>query len=89
MSSFDLWNNYTDNPEALLRKSRSHNASSSATPPAVEPVTPVPSATIAMAKSLHDYSTPAVANVPIRPAVNTGTRNFELQTSLIMMVQAS
>ena len=89
MSGFDLPDNYTENSEALLRKSRSCTASSSATPLTVEPVTPVPSATIAMAKSLRDYSTPIVANVPIRPAVNTGTRNFELQTSLIMMVQAS
>ena len=89
MSSFDLWNNYTDNPEALLRKSRSHNASSSATPPADELVTPVPSATTAMAKTLRDYSTPAVANVPVGPIVNMGTRNFELCTRLITMVQAN
>ena len=39
-----------------------------------------------MAKTLHDYSTPAVANVPIGLAVNMGTRNFELRTSLITMV---
>ena len=64
MSGFDLPNNYTDNPEALLRKSRSCTASSSATLPVVEPVTPIPSATTVMAKSLHDYSTPTVANVP-------------------------
>ena len=65
MSGFDLLNNYTDNPKALLRKSRSCIASSYATPLAVEPVAPIPSTTIAMAKTLHDYSTPAVANVPI------------------------
>jgi hypothetical protein len=45
MSGFALPNNYTDNPEALLRKSRSRTTSSSATPSVVEPVTPVPSAT--------------------------------------------
>ena len=89
MSGFDLPNNYTDNLEALLRKSRPCTASSSTTPPAVEPVTPVPSGTTAMVKSLHDYSTPAVANVPIGPAINTGTRNFELCTGLIKMVQAN
>ena len=86
MSGFDLPNNYTNNLEALLRKSRSRTASSSATPLAVEPVTPVPSATTKMAKSLRDYSTPTIANVPIGPAINTGTRNFELCTGLIMMV---
>jgi hypothetical protein len=31
-----------------------------------------------MAKSLRDYSTPAVANVSIGPVVNTRTKNFEL-----------
>jgi hypothetical protein len=80
MSSFDLPNNYTDNPEALLRKSRSCTASSSTTPPAVEPVTPAPSTISAMAKTLHDYSTPTVGNMPVGPAVNTGdkTSNFTL-----------
>ena len=75
MTSYNLSENYTDNPEALLRKNRSHIASSSATPPIVELVTPAPSTTTAMAKTLHDYSTPAIANVPIGPAINTGTRN--------------
>ena len=89
MSGFDLSNNYTDNPEALPTKSQSHTASSSTTPPAVEPVTPIPSATTTMAKSLRDYSTPAVANVPVGPAVNMGTKNFELWTGLITMVQAN
>ena len=42
-----------------------------------------------MAKSLHDYSTPTIANVPIGPAVNTGTGNFALWTGLITMVQAN
>ena len=89
MSGFDLPNNYTDNLEALLWKNRSRTASSSTTPPAVPPVTPIPSATIVMAKSLRDYSTPAIANMPVGPAINTGSRNFELQIGLIMMVQAS
>jgi hypothetical protein len=81
--------NYTDNPEAFLRNNMSHIASSSATPPIVELVTAAPSATTTMAKTLCDYSTPAVANVPIGPAVNTGVGNFELRTSLIMTVQAN
>ena len=86
MSGFDLPNNCTDNPEALLWKSWSRTASSSSTPPVVEPITPVPSATTEMAKTLHDYSTPAVANVLVGPAVNMGTRNFELRIGLITMV---
>ena len=77
MSGFDLLNNYINNLEALLRKSRSRTTSSSTTLLIVEPVTPVPSATTTMAKSLRDY-TPAVANVPIGNTVNTSIGNFEL-----------
>jgi hypothetical protein len=88
MSGFDLPNNYLDNSEALLRKNRSR-ASASATPLVVEPVTSAPSTTIIMAKSFRDYSTPAISNMLIGPVVNTGTGNFELWTSLIMMVQAN
>jgi hypothetical protein len=89
MSGFDLSNNYTDNLEALLRKKRSRASSSSATPSVVKSFTHIPSATITMAKSLRDYYTPAVANVPIGPAVKTRTENFKQCTSLIMMVQAN
>jgi hypothetical protein len=40
---FILPENYSDNPEAFLRKNRSRTASSSVTPPAIEPVTPTSS----------------------------------------------
>ena len=86
MTSYNLPENYTDNPEALLRKNRSRTASSSAAPMAVELVTTVPSATTAMAKTLRDHSSPAIANVLKKPAINTGAGNFELRTGLIMMV---
>ena len=42
-----------------------------------------------MAKSLCDYSTPAVANVLVEPTVNTGNGNFKLRTGLLTMVQAN
>ena len=42
-----------------------------------------------MAKTLCDYSTPTVANVPIGPGVNTDNGIFELRTGLITMVQAN
>jgi len=58
MTGYNLPENYTDNPEALLRKNRSRTASSSAAPTIVELVTTVPSATTAMAKTLRDYSPP-------------------------------
>jgi hypothetical protein len=40
-------------------------------------------------KSLHEFSVPVIANMPIRPAVNTGDRSFEIRTGLITLVQAS
>jgi hypothetical protein len=89
MTGYNLLENYTDNSEVLLRKNRFRTASSSTTPLAVELVTPIPSATIAMAKTLYDYSTPTVANMPIGPTINTGARNFELRSSMITMVQAN
>ena len=89
MTGFDLPNTYIQNLEALLRKKWFSAASSSATPPTDKLVTPTPSATPIMAKTLRDYFTPAVANVPIRPTVNIGDRNFKLHTNLITMVQAN
>ena len=86
MTGFDLPNNYTQNPEALLRKKQSRAASSSPTLSIVELVNPVASATPIMAKSLRDYSTAAVANMPIGPAINIGDGNFELHTGIIMLV---
>ena len=40
-------------------------------------------------KTLHEYSVPTIANMPVGPAVNMGDVNFELKTSLIMVVQAN
>ena len=42
-----------------------------------------------MAKTLRDYSTPAIANVSVGPTVNIGHGNFELHTGLIKMVRAN
>ena len=89
MIGYKLQENYIKNLEALLMKKQSHVASSSATLLIVEPVTPTPITTTIMAKTLRDYSTPAVANVPVGPTVNIGDGNFELHTGLIMMVQAN
>ena len=89
MTGYKLPKNYIKNPEALLRKKWSRATSSSATLPTVEPVTIAPFATQIMDKILHSYSTLAVTNVPIGPAVNIGDGNFELRTSLITMVQAN
>ena len=89
MSGFNLPANFNSNPKALLRKKRTRAVSSSATPPTVEPITPAPSVSTTMARSLRDYSTPTVANVPVGPAVNTRNGNFELHTGLLTVVQAN
>ena len=86
MSGFNLPTNFNSNPEALLRKNRTRVVSSSTTPLTVEPITPTPSFSTTMARSLRDYSTPVFANVPVGPAVNTGNGNFELRTGLLTMV---
>jgi len=82
----DLSNNFINNPEALLRKNRSQNASSSATPPTNKPFALASFDTIIMAKSLCNYSTPAIANMPVGPAINIGNGNFKLHTGLIKMM---
>ena len=88
MTGFSLPENFVQNLEALLRKNRSRTSSSSATLPTNEPVASAPSELVEMAqKSLHEFSIPAVANVPTGPVVNVADKNFELRTGLITMVQ--
>ena len=89
MPVFDLPGNFIDDPESLLRKRWSSIASSSATPPIDELVTPAPSGTFVIAKTVHDYFVPVIANLPIGPAINTGADNFKMKTGLITMVQAN
>jgi hypothetical protein len=85
MIDFVLPKNYTENPEALLRKNRSYTTSSS-TPSSSEAVNLAPSTTTSMAKSLREYSILAIANMLVGPTVNTGNGNFELRFGLITMV---
>src|SRR5919198_3867137 len=90
MTGFSLSENFIQNPEELLRKNRSRTSSSFATPPTNQPVASALTELVEMAqKSLREFSVPAVANVPTGPIVNVGDKNFELQTGLITMVQAS
>jgi len=89
MSGFNLPVNFHSDPETLLRNRRVRTVSSSATQLASKSTVPAPTARIAMAKTLHNYSTPVVANVPSGPAVNMGNGSFEIRTVLISMVKAS
>ena len=86
MSGFNLPANFHSDLETLLRKRRVRTVSSFATQPASESTIPAPTAPIAMAKTLRDYSTPAVANVSTGPAVNMGNGSFEICTGLISML---
>lgn len=88
MTGFSLPENFVQNPEALLRKNRFRTSSTAS--PSSKPVTAAPTTQEMAQKTLHEYSVPAVTNVPTGPTINVvGDKNFELQTRLITMVQAS
>ena len=90
MTGFDLLQNFTSNPESLLRRVRPRIVPPQISLSAAEPVITSLSASQAMAqKTLHDYSAPSANQVPTRPEVNTGGENFEIKTGLITMVQAN
>ena len=84
MSGFNLPANFHSDPETLLRKRRVCTVSSSATQSASESTVLAPTPPIAMAKTLRDYSTPVVANVPTGPAIIWGMEAsiFTLGSSL-------
>ena len=90
MTSFDLLQNFTPNPESLLRRVRPHVVPPQISLSAAEPVNQAPSASQAMAqKTLCDYSALFANQIPTGPKVNTRGENFEIKTGLITMVQAS
>ena len=90
MTGFDLPQNFTPNPESLLRRVRPRVVPSQISLSAAEPVIQAPLASQAIAqKMLHHYSAPSANQVPTGPEVNTGGDNFEIKTSIIIMVQAS
>ena len=90
MASFDLSQNFTPNPELLMRRVHPRVIPPQISLSAAEPVIQVPSASQVMAqKTLRDYSAPSANQVPTRPEVNTRGENFEIKMGLIMMVQAS
>ena len=90
MTGFDLPPNFTEDPESLVRRARTHFDSPTHVHSEVDPASFVPSTSTAMAeKTLHDYSAPSTDQVPTGPVVNTRTGIFEIKIGLIMMVQAS
>jgi hypothetical protein len=91
MIGFDLPNNFIENLEALIRKTR---AKLKSTPdPQPEDTRLRRSLTPefeAMAnKSLCEFSAPTTANIDTGPTTDVGDNGFELKPALINMVQAS
>ena len=90
MTGFDLTQNFTPNAESLLRRVRPHVVPPQILILAAELVNQAPLASQAMAqKMLHDYSALSANQIPTGPEVNTRAENFEIETGLITMVQAS
>ena len=90
MIDFDLWQNFTQNSESLLRRIRPHIIPPKCTLSASEQVSNAQSASNSMAqKTLLDFSAPSASNVPVGPDASTGGENFKIKMGLIMMVQAS
>jgi hypothetical protein len=89
---FDLPEDYTSNPEAILTKTRARHKKTLVveTLGDSQAKRSLASEFEAMAdKILHEFSAPTVANIRMGPTVNIGENGFELKPALITMVQAS
>ena len=87
MTGFSLLENYTNNPERLLRRARPRIVPPLAILPAQEPISEAPHVLEAMAeKILREFSVPSTNNVPTGPNINVRDVNFKLKSSLINMV---
>ena len=87
MTGFSLPENYTDNPEKLVRRARPRVVSALAILPTQKPISEAPVVLEAMAeKTLREFSVPSTDNVATGPSINAGAVNFELKFSLINMV---
>ena len=90
MTGFDLPQNFTQNPESLLRRVLPRVVPPQRVLSLSELVISAPSISNSMAqKTLHDYSAPSANNVPVGSDVSTEGENFKIKTSLITMVIAS
>ena len=80
MTSFSLLENYTDNPERLVRRAQSRVVPPLAILLAQEPISKALLILEAMAeKTLHKFSVPSTDNVATGPNINVGYVNFELK----------
>ena len=92
MSSFDLLENYIENPEAPIRRTKAQKSKQVLASASEEKQTEGCSTPVFETmddKTLREFSAPITTNIRTRPAVNVGDNGFELKPALINMVQAS
>jgi len=90
MTGFSLPENYTENPEKLVKRTQPRVIPPLSILLAQEPIPEAPVVQEAMGeKTLRDFFVPSTANMATGPNVNVEDVNFELKSSLINMVQAS
>ena len=91
MKGFDLPKNYIENPEELLRRTRSKLNKVSLSVSEVNQIRKslTPQFEAMANKSLCKFSAPTTANIRTRPITDVGENGFELKPALINMVQAN
>ena len=91
MTSFDLPTNYVEDPEALIRRTRTKIMKVSALKSEDNHIrrSLTPEFEAMANRTLCEFSTPTTANIHTGPTVNVGDNGFELKLALINMVKAS
>ena len=91
MTGFDLLKNYVEDLEALFRRTKAKLKKVLALELEDNQIRRILTLEFeAMAnKTLHEFSTPTIANTWTGPTVNIGDNGFKLLLALINMVQAS
>ena len=91
MTSFDLPTNYVEDPEALIKRTRTKLKKVSSLKLEDNHIRRSFTHEFdAMAnRTLREFSAPTTANIRTGPTVNVGDNGFELKLALINMVQAN
>jgi hypothetical protein len=99
MNRFDVPDNFVDNPETLIRKTKAkfrRNQSTSSTSQLANPLESedqpnqslTPEVDVMADKSLHEFSAPTTANIHTGLTVDING-SFDIKLALINMVRAS
>jgi hypothetical protein len=88
---YDFPENYTNNLEAILKKTRAKLKKVSIENSEVSQAKRnlAPEFEVMANKTVREFSAPITENIRTRPQVNVGEDGFELKPALITMVQAS